>query len=138
LREHGRLELKGKTDPVPAWEVVAAREPRTRLEVDADVGLTPFVGRTREMTVLLEAFQKAAAGAGQVVFVVGEPGIGKSRLLHEFRRGLGATAVWREGHCLSFGRAMPLAPIVDLLKRSLGIAERAPAPTVAATIEREV
>ncbi|MFQ5947199.1 MAG: adenylate/guanylate cyclase domain-containing protein, partial [Anaerolineae bacterium] len=78
----GELSLKGKAEPVPAWEVISARVARTRLEVQAERGLTPFVGRERELQLLSECFEKAKAGHGQVVFLVGEPGIGKSRLLH--------------------------------------------------------
>ena len=85
----GVFSLKGKSDPVQAWEVLTARADRTRLEVEAERGLTPFVGRERELRLLHECFAQAQAGQGQVVFLVGEPGIGKSRLLLEFRRQLG-------------------------------------------------
>ena len=72
----------------------------------SDRGLTPLVGRERELGLLQEAFERATAGQGQVVFIVGEPGIGKSRLLHEFRQRVGDRATWLEGHCLSFGQAI--------------------------------
>jgi class 3 adenylate cyclase len=81
-RPLGELALKGKEEPVRAWEVVAARQARTRLEVGAERGLTPHVGRERELDILLERFDKARAGQGQVVFVVGDAGVGKSRLLY--------------------------------------------------------
>ena len=67
---------------------------------------------------LLGLLPPCGGGHGQVVFVVGEPGIGKSRLLHEFRRQLGDGARWLEGHCVSFGRAMPFQPFIDLLRRT--------------------
>jgi class 3 adenylate cyclase/tetratricopeptide (TPR) repeat protein len=136
-RALGGLALKGKTAPVGAWEVVAAREARTRLEVEAERGLTPLVGRGRELELLSECYDRARAGAGQVVFVVGEPGIGKSRLLHELRRRLGDAVEWREGHCLSFGRATALHPVVDLLKRAFGLEERASEAAVIARLEAE-
>ena len=60
------------------WEIIGARTARTRLDVVAERGLTPYVGREREMRVLFECFEKARAGQGQVVFVVGEPGDRKS------------------------------------------------------------
>ena len=70
----------------------------------AEPGRTRFVGRERELRLLRECFELAQAGQGQVVLIVGEPGIGKSRLLHEFRRRLGRSATWVEGQALSFGR----------------------------------
>jgi class 3 adenylate cyclase/tetratricopeptide (TPR) repeat protein len=135
-RALGGIHLKGKAEPVDAWEVLAAREPRTRLEVEADRGLTPLVGRERELGVLLEAFDRARSGQGQVVFVVGEAGIGKSRLLLELRRRVGAGATWQEGHCLSFGRAMAFHPLVDLVRRQFGVEEGDGEPAIAAKIER--
>jgi len=101
-RALGRLHLKGKAEPIEAWEVVGAREARTRLEVGAERGLTPFVGRDRELGALLDLFGRAREGHGQVALLLGEAGIGKSRLLLELRRRLADTADWHEGHCLSF------------------------------------
>jgi transcriptional regulator with AAA-type ATPase domain len=75
------LFMEGKAEPVSAWEVVTAREARSRLEVKAERGLTALVGREREMAALWDCFEKARAGQGQMVFIVGEPGIGKSRLV---------------------------------------------------------
>src|SRR5262249_35856046 len=76
-RSLGALALKGKIEPVPAWEVISARAARTRLDVEVERGLTQFVSRERELRVLMECFEQAKAGKGQVVFVTGEPGIGK-------------------------------------------------------------
>ena len=134
-RSLGEKPLKGKAEPVPAWEIVAAREGRTRIEVEADRGLTPFVGRQRELGQLLDAFARAQSGEGQVVFVVGEPGIGKSRLLHELRHRVGA-ADWHEGHCLSFGRAMTFHPLVDLIRRWFGVEEGDGEAVIAEKLER--
>src|SRR5207245_9078913 len=122
---------RGKSEPVPAWEVIAARTARTRLDVVAERGLTPYVGRERELRVLFECFEKAKAGHGQVVFIVGEPGIGKSRLLHEFRRLLGVEATWLEGHCISFGPSIALHPIIYMMKRSFRIADNDTTGTIA-------
>ena len=73
-----------------------------------------------------------------MVFIVGEAGIGKSRLLHELRRDLGASTDWLEGHCLSFGRSMALHPLVDLLRRSFGIDEADDEGAIAEKIDRGV
>ena len=123
MESMGSLAVKGRREPVRAWLVKSVRPSRTRVEARADLGLTPFVGRENERRVLWDCFAEARAGRGQVVFVVGEPGIGKSRLLHEFRRSLGTEATWLEGRCVSFGRSAALHPVIDLLRRWFGIDE---------------
>jgi class 3 adenylate cyclase len=138
MRSVGALPVKGKAEPVVAWEVVGAREARTRLEVEADRGLTPFVDREHELHLLFETFEKARTGRGQVVFLVGDPGIGKSRLLLEFRRRLGDQATWLEGHALSFGRAMAFHPLIDLLKRNFRVEEGDSEKSIIDKIERGV
>jgi class 3 adenylate cyclase/tetratricopeptide (TPR) repeat protein len=136
-RPLGELSVRGKAEPIRAWTVEAAREGRTRLDAGAHRGLTPLVGRVRELEALEAAFGRTRAGHGQVVFVVGEPGIGKSRLLYEFR-GRSSDADWREGHCLSFGRATAFHPLVDLLKRWVGIDERDTDDVAVTKVERAV
>jgi class 3 adenylate cyclase/tetratricopeptide (TPR) repeat protein len=137
-RDLGELSVKGKAAPIRAWDVVSAPAGRTRLEVEADRGLAPLVGRERELGILEEAFELARAGRGQIVFVVGEPGIGKSRLLYEFRRRVADRAAWLEGHCLSFGQSMAFHPLIDLLKREFGIEERDTEAAIAGKIEARV
>jgi class 3 adenylate cyclase/tetratricopeptide (TPR) repeat protein len=117
------VAAKGKSEPLPASEVVAARSARTRLEVRSEHGLTRFVGRERELRLLAECFDKVRSGQGQVVFLAGEAGIGKSRLLQEFRLRLADRATWLEGHAISFGRSIAFRPLIDLLKRNFGIEE---------------
>ena len=86
--------------------------------------LTALAGRSRELELLRDRFAAAADGHGQVVGIVGEAGIGKSRLLLELRRSLRSErAVWVEGHCLSYGSAVPYLPVIAILRRSLRIAE---------------
>ena len=115
----GDYSIKGIREPVPAWEVLSGRGARTRLEIEAERGLTPFVGRERELMLLQEGYEKARSEQGQMVFIVGEPGIGKSRLLLEFHRRLGTEATWSEGHSVSFGWSIAYHPLIDLLKAQL-------------------
>jgi tetratricopeptide (TPR) repeat protein len=96
------------------------------------------VGREPELRLLFERFEQARAGHGQVVMLVGEAGVGKSRLVHEFRGQLGAKATWVEGQALSFGREMTLHPVIDMLKRVFGIDDGDPEALVVAKIERAV
>jgi class 3 adenylate cyclase/ribosomal protein L40E len=137
-RSLGELALKGKAEPIQAWEVISARVARTRLEVEAERGLTRFVGRERELRLLFECFEKAKAGHGQLVFVAGEPGIGKSRLLLEFRRRLADEATWVEGRAMSFGRSIAFHPLIDLLKRNFRIEEADNEGTIIKKIEASV
>ena len=100
------MKLKGKSQPVNAFEVVRAL-PRTPLLPVSTRGLTPLVGRTAELATLQTLLGHAANGRGQVAFVVGEAGLGKSRLIHEFRQRLAEEDVtWLEGRCVSFGPRM--------------------------------
>jgi class 3 adenylate cyclase/tetratricopeptide (TPR) repeat protein len=120
----GGLAVKGKSQPVQAWRVLRERPLRTRFEVATKRGLSRFVGRDAELAVLEECLKMARQGAGQVVLVSGDAGIGKSRLLFELRRRLGGEDVaWIEGHCISYGANIPYLPVVDLLKKTLGVQE---------------
>jgi class 3 adenylate cyclase/tetratricopeptide (TPR) repeat protein len=137
-RPLGALRLRGKAEQVHAWEVISRRSARTRLDVEAERGLTPFVGRDRELRTLTECFDKVIVGLGQVVFVVGEPGIGKSRLLLEFQRHLGVRATWVEGRSMSFGRSIAFHPLIDLLRRTFEIEESDQDAAIIEKIERAV
>jgi len=133
----GRVEVKGH-EPVHAWEVVRARGGRSRIAVGRERGLTPFVGRDRELQTLLARAADVEAGRGQVVFIVGDAGIGKSRLLYEFRRQLaesGRAVSWVEGQCVSFGQSIPFLPLVDLLRKNFGVEEFDGEPEIIAKVE---
>lgn len=113
----GDLTVKGRGLPVTAYRVVAARSVQDRVE--ATGRLTPFIGREHELHVLGTCFERALHGEGQVVVLVGEPGIGKSRVLVELHQRIPASqATWLETRCISYGKSIPYLPIVELLKRS--------------------
>ena len=123
LRDLGELELKGKGRQ-HVYEVERSTGVRSRVDVGADRGLGPFVGRERELGTLNELLALADSGAGQVAFVSGDPGIGKSRLLYEFRRARGdEDAAWRIGRCISYGAEIPYLPIIDVVKDAYRIEE---------------
>jgi class 3 adenylate cyclase len=118
MRDLGEVPVKGRA-PVQAFEVLRSRSRRTRLDIAVERGLTPLVGRERELATLRERFREVKAGRGQVVGIAGEAGIGKSRLVLEFRRALaqaGEAVTWLEGHCISFGQASPFLPLRDSRK----------------------
>jgi len=114
----GPVPVKGLDAPIEVYEVMGDRPVRSRLHASASRGLTRFVGRTAEMAMLREAATQAAAGQGQVVVVIGEAGVGKSRVLYEFihSRDMQDWLVL-ESNPLPYGYATPYWPIVDALKR---------------------
>ena len=134
----GPLLVKGLADPLEAFELIGPGQARSRLQAAAMRGLTPFVGRERELGLLLEAFEHARGGHGQVAFLVAEAGMGKSRLLAELRRRIGGDAAWHEGHCLSFGRAMTFHPLIDLLRRQLDIGDGDTEVAIAAKVSAHI
>jgi tetratricopeptide (TPR) repeat protein len=121
----GRFDLT----PLPA-------APGARLVRHAERGRTPFVGRARELQFLAERFERAQAGEGQMVLIVGEPGVGKSRLLHELRRRLHSRATWIEGQALPFARSTPFHAVMDMLRRVLRIDDVDPEAAVIEKIAR--
>jgi hypothetical protein len=84
----GKFEVKGKEAPQEAFELIETAEVATRIEAARARGLTRFVGRRNSMASLMDAYDKAKTGSGQVVGIVGEAGVGKSRILFEFRNRL--------------------------------------------------
>jgi tetratricopeptide (TPR) repeat protein len=118
----GPLPVKGIADPVQTYEVTGAGSARTRLQAAAGRGLTRFVGRDIELEQLLRAQRLAEHGRGQVVAIIGEAGVGKSRLVHEFLRSH-HTADWLvlESNTASYGRATPYLPVIELLRRYFNI-----------------
>ena len=120
------LELKGIGRPVRAFRVRGERGVSGRIEAAiASAGLTPLVGRGAELDALQAAFESARQGRGRAVFVVGEAGIGKSRLVYEFRQRLASERLfWVEGRCASFARDTAFLPVIDALRRSFGIDDR--------------
>ena len=133
----GEQQVKGHT-PVRAFEVLRPRGRRARLDVAVERGLTPLIGRERELATLLDLFREVKAGRSQVVLVTGEAGIGKSRLLLELRRALvqaGEDVTWLEGRCISFGQSIPLLPLIDQLRENFRIEEFDGEPEIIAKVE---
>src|SRR5207253_11036759 len=107
----GLVSVKGLAEPVAVWQLVGARGARTRLEARAGA-LSRFVGREAETAQATRALEAAGGGRGQVIAVVGEPGVGKSRVCHELvRRGAAQGRRVIETTCLSYGVSTPHLPI---------------------------
>jgi class 3 adenylate cyclase/tetratricopeptide (TPR) repeat protein len=121
----GPVPVKGLPEPVEIYELLQAGLVRSRLQAAVARGLTHFVGRGPELEQLHQALSRAAAGHGQVVAGVGEPGVGKSRLFYEFTRSH-HTHGWLllASHSVSYGKATAYLPVLDLLKGYVGIEPR--------------
>ena len=119
------LALRGKALPVPAFLVLAAR---SRFGVDLEAGgRAELVGRDRELALLTDVFERTVHGAtAQIVTVVGEPGVGKSRLVSELRAHVDARpelVAWRQGRCISFGHDVAFWALGEIVKAEAGILE---------------
>jgi len=117
VRPLGPVPVKGLSDPVEVYELTGAGPARTRLQASRVRGLTQFVGRDAEMEQLRLAAEAVQRGRGQVVAVVGEPGVGKSRLYYEFLRSHRAHG-WLalESGSVSYGKATAYLPLADLFR----------------------
>jgi class 3 adenylate cyclase/tetratricopeptide (TPR) repeat protein/ribosomal protein L40E len=118
----GKHRLKGVEEPVELFRIVRSSGTRSRLTIAAARGLTPYVGREDEMRMLESRWELAREGEGQMVLIAGEPGIGKSRALRQFRGMLDPTLHrWLESACDPYFETTPFYPIVDILKQVIGM-----------------
>src|SRR5712692_5534631 len=117
VKGRGPVPIKGLAESAVVYELVGAQGVRSRLHAAAARGLTRFVGRESELDQLRHALERAGAGHGQVAAVVGEPGVGKSRLYWEFTHSH-RTQGWfiLESGSVSYGKATAYLPVIDLLK----------------------
>jgi class 3 adenylate cyclase/tetratricopeptide (TPR) repeat protein len=135
----GPVPVKGLMQPAEVYELVGATAVRRRLQATVPRGLTRFVGRQTELEALRQALERAGRGQGQLVAVVGEPGVGKSRLVYEFVHAH-HTQGWLvlESASVSYGRATPYCSVIDLLKRYTHVEERDDACTVRAKVTGQI
>jgi class 3 adenylate cyclase len=145
LEDLGEIEVKGKTEPVHAFRVLGRKVDPARRRGLARVGLdSPMVGRAGPLETLLGLLAVVRAGRGRVAFLLGEPGIGKSRLIAELRRAAmdgsseGDPTTWVEARCVSYGRTMPYHLLIDFVRSALGITFIASEADARATLDREL
>jgi class 3 adenylate cyclase/tetratricopeptide (TPR) repeat protein len=135
----GRFPVRGLPEPVEVFELVGASTTHRRLQASTARGLTRFVGRQQELTALQQALEQAGHGHGQVVAAVGEPGVGKSRLVYEFVHSH-HTPGWLvlESASVSYGKATPYFPVIDLLKRYSHVEEHDDTRAIRAKVTGQV
>ncbi|HEV7614691.1 MAG TPA: adenylate/guanylate cyclase domain-containing protein [Solirubrobacterales bacterium] len=130
LDDLGEFEIKGASQPVRVFELAGVGEARSRLDLSRERGFSSFVGRVEEMDALRAALERAEAGNGGAIGLVAEPGVGKSRLCHEFAqhcraRGLEVFEAQAQAH----GTTTPFMPVLQMLRAFFGIGEREPEQT---------
>jgi class 3 adenylate cyclase len=135
----GPVPVKGLSEPVEVFELVGASALRRRLHVAVARGLTRFVGRQAELAALQQALDQAGSGWGQVVAAVGEAGVGKSRLVYECLHSH-RTQGWLvlESASMSYGKATPYGPVLDLLKHYAHVEDRDDTRTIRAKVTGQV
>jgi predicted ATPase/class 3 adenylate cyclase len=135
----GPVPIKGLDAPVEVFDLVGATALRRRLQTAVARGLSPFVGRQPELEALQQALARAGAGQGQVVALLGEPGVGKSRLVYEFLHSHHAQGWLRlESGSVSYGKATAYLPVRDLLKAYCQIEDRDAVRTVQAKVTGQI
>src|SRR5499426_3678308 len=135
----GPVPVKGLVEPEAVFELTGASGVRRRLQAAVARGLTPVVGRDQELVVMQQALAQASAGHGQVVALVGEAGVGKSRLVYECVRSH-RTQGWRvlESASVSYSKATPYFPVIDLLRRYCHVEEHDDTRTIRAKVTGQV
>lgn len=124
LEDLGPQELKGFSQPVGAWRVVETATVESRFEASRAGGLTPFVGRDHEVALIMDRWQRAVEGEGQVVLLSGEPGIGKSRITSTVRERLArGDYVTVRFHCSPYHQNTTLHPVIEHLQRAAGFVD---------------
>ena len=136
LESRGPMAIRGRSEPMVVHALIERGARRSALDLGAGRTLSRFVGRERELAMLGDALGQAAAGRGQAVAVVGEPGAGKSRLMLELRASLAERDIaLLEGRCLSYGAAIPYLPVLDIVRTACGIADTDTPDQVTARVE---
>lgn len=127
LEDLGEFEIKGASRPVRVFELVGIGAARSRLDLSRERGFSAFVGRDAEVGTLEEALELAKAGQGAAIGVVAEPGVGKSRLCHEFAERARADGVEVfEAQAQAHASEIPFVPVLQMLRAYFGIAAEDP------------
>jgi class 3 adenylate cyclase/tetratricopeptide (TPR) repeat protein len=139
VNDLGPIPVKGMDEPVEVYELTGASSIRRRLQAAVARGLTKFVGRDTEIEALNQALEQAGSGHGQIVAAVGEAGVGKSRLVYEFVHSH-RTQGWLvlESASVSYGKATPYFPVIDLLKRYTHVEDGDDARTIRAKVTGQI
>ena len=121
LEERGPFDVKGKSEAVQAYAVVGEHEDATEIEIAAERGLTPFVGRDGELAQLMSCFDRAREFLPQVVTMVGDTGSGRSRMLYEFKERIADEGIIFEARCSALNQTTAYYPWAQILRQYFGL-----------------
>lgn len=139
LRAVGPFEVKGKSEPIAAFEVLGLGEAATPMAIALERGLSPLVGRDQELAQLTACYERLAGNLAQLVAVVGAAGSGKSRLLYEFKQQLaGKDVTFFEARCSSLTQLIPYAPWVNMLRQYFDLTPGEPANSACEKVARKL
>lgn len=134
----GTVPIKGKKEPQAIYEITGISRVKSRLDASESKGLTTFIGRKDEMDSLLSRYRQVAGGKGQMVGIVGEPGVGKSRFVFEMRRRIDDRHQWLESRCVQYGSNIPFYPIREIARAYFNISDGAPEEEISEQLESGV
>ena len=135
----GPVRVKGKEGEIDAYQLVTVSHIGSRIEAAIARGLTPFVGREKEVALLDSAFGQASKGSGQIIGIVGEAGVGKSRILLEFGRVTRMReSTFLEGTCIPVGTTIAYLPVIAILKSLFQIKDDMPEPVIKERIREKL
>src|SRR3970040_3116058 len=135
----GEIKEKKKTEPVKAYSATGQKGRKGRFEISLEHGLTKFVGREKELELVKDSLEKVKEGKGQIVCVIGEAGIGKSRLIHEFKSSIRDEEInYLEGHCISYGKSFSYLSFIDIIKNNFTVDDRDDDELIKAKVENAI
>jgi predicted ATPase/class 3 adenylate cyclase len=133
------VRVKGKSQPVKAYSVIRTTGRKVRFDLSMERGLTKFVGREKELGLIRNSLERVKEGRGQILCIIGEAGLGKSRLVHEFKTVFRDEEVsYLEGNCISYGKSFSYLPIVEILKGNFEIDDRDDDDRIKAKVETAI
>jgi class 3 adenylate cyclase len=139
VEDLGEIEVKGRSEPVHAYRVLGARAvPARRRGLESEGLDSPMIGREAQLAVLQRLASAVADGRGRAAILIGEPGIGKTRLLAELRATVDPSTRWLEGRCLSYGQNLPYHLLIDLVRSLLDLHTVTDAADLRAAFDREL
>src|SRR3990172_7987400 len=135
----GEIQVKGKSEPVKAYSTIGLTRRKGRFEISLERGLTKFVGREKELELIKDSLEKVKEGKGKIVCVIGEAGVGKSRLVYELKSTIRDEEItYLEGHCISYGKSFSYLTVVEILRNNFALDDKEDDEVIKAKVETSI